>query len=264
MKKKVTYFIIAIVVVGLLFLFRRTVNSYDDSVCSGFQISYIPANADTIIDVGQLNELVKQEYQQIEGVRMDEIDMQKVNNILLSSPFVKDAKVFKDLNGTVHAEIEQRNPLLRVFGTQGKSFIVDEDGDIMPVPESFSSSIICVNGDIDFVPNGFYGCNVRNLGLSNLTDAKSLISLHVIGKALASDEHFSDLIAQIYINEDKSIELIPAIGDFIIFFGDAAGCQEKLRRLYILYTEILPYVDISIYKEVDITLENQFVFLKKV
>ncbi|RRN76677.1 cell division protein FtsQ, partial [Pseudoxanthomonas sp. SGD-10] len=56
------------------------------------------------------------------GRRMQNINLQTLEDRLTSNPFVEYANVFSDMNGVINAEIIQRTPVLRVFNQAGQSY----------------------------------------------------------------------------------------------------------------------------------------------
>jgi len=262
MNKRMKIVIGVIIFVILFVLFSKMISKSDKTVCQDFRIEILNVTEETYITSEELMSKVISEYHELKGVPMSEISLDKVKEIISSSPFVKRVKVYKSLDASIIAEVEQRDPLVRVFNKVGKAFVIDENGDIMPVPVGKSSHIICASGNINTEPDSLWGRNVQTLMPSENGLTMMLNSIFIIARALQSDVHFSALISQIYLNEMFELELIPAIGDFSILFGQAVEITEKLEKLYILYTKMLPYMDMSAYKEVDLTLKNQIVLKK--
>jgi len=263
MNKRLRIFIIVFIVCVIGFLIYRTVSSHDESVCQEFRIEITNSNNHAYIQVEDLKHMVQSQYHPLEGTNMREIELDRIREIIASNPFVSKVKVYKSLDLCITAEVEQREPLVRVFNMAGKAFMIDTKGEIMPVPESHSLNLVCAGGRIDIDPDTLIGVNVQSFGNTHNKSLSALNSVFNVAGIIASDEHFSDLISQIYVNEKYDIELIPTIGDFVIFFGQADNHEEKMQKLYIIYTRILPYRDLSIYKHIDISIKNQLIFKKK-
>ena len=85
----------------------------------------------------------------------------------------------------------------------------------------------------------------------------------MVASELSKDEVFSVLISEIHVDNKNIIELIPAIGDFVIVFGRPENFEEKLEKIQVLYAEVLPYYDMSKYEAVDVRYEKQLVLRKK-
>jgi cell division protein FtsQ len=263
MNKTLRISIIVIIVCIIAFLIYRTVNTHDESVCQGFKIEITNANKYAYVHPVELEHMVQSQYHHLEGTKMSEIELDRIREIIISNPFVSNAKVYKSLDLYITAEVEQREPLVRVFNMNGKAFMIDTSGDIMPVPVRQSLNLICAGGKIDIEPDSLKEANVHVFENSDNKSLKSLYSIFRLATILSADEHFSDLISQIYVNEEYELELIPTIGDFVIFFGQADYHEEKMQKLHIIYTRLLPYKDMSIYKNIDLSIKNQLILQKK-
>jgi cell division protein FtsQ len=78
-------------------------------------------------------------------------------------------------------------------------------------------------------------------------------------KFISDDKLWSDQIVQIYVNDNKDIELIPRIGDQKIIFGDGNLIEEKFRNLYIFYKKALPTVGWKTYSTINLKYKGQIV-----
>jgi len=262
MNKKLRFLIGIVVLIALILFFRSRINSYDSSICSEFRIEFVDCDSVSYITSEQIRDVVRVEYQSVEGAVIGDIDLEIIKDIIATNPYVSDVNVFKSLDAVITAEINLRVPLMRVFDKKGNSYMVDKKGEIMPVPEGHSFYLICVTGNVlDFNPE-FFGKRIQQLELKSSEGSEALNASWMIASVLDRDPEFQELISQINVVTGDSIELIPAIGDFIITFGKPEELQEKLEKLKILYANIIPYVDMNQYTGVDITIKNQFVFQK--
>lgn len=263
MKKLFKIILIPVVIILLIVLVKTTSSSYDESVCQGQRIVILNPTKSNLVDEKEVISLLSEKYGQMIGKQMDLIETEKIRSILLKHPYIKAAKVYKGLDANVVVEIDLRDPLVRVFTKNGYSFILDRNGDIMPLLDDKFFDIIVLSGNISCIPDSVYGKNIFSLQSQYCAGVESLISSLVIAKSLDGDEVFSKLFSQIWINSTDDIELIPLIGDFSIRFGGSENISQKLERLRILYREVVPFVDLRIYESVNISVSNQLVFRKR-
>lgn len=262
MKKRYRVLAGVIVLVAVVVFVVKMIRSSEDIICHDFRVVITTHGENEYVTADELMAKVKSEYQELAGTNISDIDFEKVRNILASDPFVRKVVVYKLPDASVKAEVEQREPLVRIFNSEGKAFMIDMNGDIMPVPPFQSLSLICASGQIHVQPEAIWGKNVKTLALSEDNAYRVLNSVYLVALGIYSDESFSDLISQLYVNSDMEIELIPAIGNFCVYFGMPDQILEKLNKLYIFYTKLFPYIDMGKYKKVDLTIENQLVLQK--
>ncbi|MEO1255195.1 MAG: hypothetical protein AAFY41_09975, partial [Bacteroidota bacterium] len=67
------------------------------------------------------------------GVEMSDLDPKVLEERVESKPFVKEAQVFRDLQGNVRVEVEQSKPIARLFIDGKSDKYIDEEGRILPV-----------------------------------------------------------------------------------------------------------------------------------
>ncbi len=263
MIKRGRIIIFVLIIIALIVFFRSRISHYDSTVCAEFKIEFVNADSLSFITPESVRSDVRSGYQAIDGSKMSDIDLNKIREVIAANPYVSSVSVFKSLDAVITAEIVLREPLMRVFDNNGNSYLVDRKGEMMPVPYNHSYFLVCLTGCVpDFSPS-LFGKEIRHLELNSNDGSEALNAAWMIASVLDADEIFSQMISQIHIIQPDSIELIPAIGDFIIQFGKPDELEEKIEKLKILYSEIIPYVDMNQYAGVDITIKNQFVFQKK-
>ena len=99
---------------------------------------------------------------------------------------------------------------------------------------------------------------------SALSNASVLDDIYELAKYLASDSLMSGLITQAYVNEEREIELYPAVGNQKIIFGDATGIEDKFEKLKTFYKEGLNSINNwNKYSTINLKYKNQVVCTKK-
>ena len=80
-----------------------------------------------------------------------------------------------------------------------------------------------------------------------------------INDFIRKDSLWDAQIAQLYVNKDHEIELIPRVGNHRILLGDADSLTAKFRNLRAFYKKALPQVGWDTYKLINIKYANQVV-----
>ena len=212
---------------------------------------YIPGDQ-YFIDKDMVNNILKVHRHQLIGRNMESINIQLLEQKLKANPFVESAKVYEDMDGIIRVEISQRQPMIRVMNQFDQDFYIDQHGVKIPVSSNFTSRVIAANGYIDEV----FSNKVDTLH----TDiAKQLFKT---ADFIAKDSLWSAQIAQLYVNKEHEIELVPRVGNNRILLGDADSLESKFHNLLVFYKQALPQVGWDRYKVINIKYANQVVGVK--
>lgn len=141
--------------------------------------------------------------------KMNDISARKIEETLKTSPFVKTAECYKTENGLVDIHLTQRMPIVRIKSINNEDYYIDDHYQVMPNTK-YTSDLIVATGHI----NKWY--------------AQNYISL--LSKALMVNELWRNQIEQINVLPDKSIELVPRVGNHIIYIGNLPENHSKTKR----------------------------------
>jgi cell division protein FtsQ len=80
---------------------------------------------------------------------------------------------------------------------------------------------------------------------------------------LRENSFWNAQIEQINVLKDNDIELIPRVGDHIIYLGKIDNFEEKLKRLMIFYKDGLNKIGWNKYKRINLEYDNQIICTNK-
>lgn len=186
------------------------------------------------------------------GRDLRDINIHKLENSLKSNPFIEFAKVYVDMDGVIHAEVRQRQPILRLINRANVQFYIDENGLKMPLSENFTANVLVANGLID---EDFSG----KVDTLNTKLAKDLFRMAQFIKA---DTLWDSQIEQLYVDVKGDIEMVPRVGNHKIILGDADSLQSKFKNLLAFYKKAMPKVGWDTYKSINLKFANQVVCSK--
>lgn len=183
------------------------------------------------------------------GRDLRDINIHKLENSLRSNPFIEFAKVYADMDGVIHVEIRQRQPLLRIINRANVQYYIDENGLKMPLSENFTANVLVANGliDEDFT------------GKVDTLNTKLAKDLYRMAQFIKADTLWDSQIEQLYVDVKGDIEMVPRVGDHKIILGDADSLQTKFRNLLIFYKKAMPKVGWDTYKSINLKYSNQVV-----
>jgi cell division protein FtsQ len=87
------------------------------------------------------------------------------------------------------------------------------------------------------------------------------------GQFLQADEFWNNQIEQIYVMRDRKgqsvVELVPRVGDQIVYLGALDDYEKKLRKLKTFYEKAVETVGWKKYARVNLEYDNQIICTKR-
>jgi cell division protein FtsQ len=141
---------------------------------------------------------------------------------------------------------------MRVMNQAGQDFYIDQNGLKIPMSSNFTAKVMAANGYIDEA----YGGKLDTLH----TDVVK--GLYKTAQFISKDSLWTAQIAQLYVNANHEIELIPRVGTNRVLLGNADSLEKKFHNLLVFYKQALPQVGWDRYKVINIKFSNQVVGVK--
>ena len=235
---------------GLIVLMSFIEVKKSEVVCKDVKV-FIPGNQ-YFIDRQEVDKILQVNNLPLIGRRMENINIHDLENKLKANPFIEFAKVYTDMDGVINVEISQRQPVLRLINRFDQDFYVDQHGLKIPLSNNFTARVLVANGYID------------ELFANQVDTLHTPIAQELFKTAnyIRKDSLWDAQIAQIYVNKDHEIELIPRVGNQRILLGDADSLDNKFHNLLVFYKKALPQVGWDTYKTINIKYANQVVGIK--
>jgi cell division protein FtsQ len=232
---------------GLVVLMSFIEIKKSEVICRDVKV-YIPGNQ-YFIDQEEVDNILQIQSHALIGRRMEAININEMENKLKANPFIESAKVYTDMDGVIKVEISQRQPILRMMNRADQDFYIDQRGLKMPLSENFTARVLVANGYID------------ELFANHVDTLHTDIAMAVFRTAdyIRKDSLWDAQIAQIYVNKDHEIELVPRVGNNRILLGDADSLATKFHNLRVFYKKALPLVGWNAYKVINVKYANQVI-----
>lgn len=201
------------------------------------------------IERSEINRLLTRNKERLVGKVLTTLHIHDIENVLKANPFIEQAKVYTDMDGSIWVQIKQREPVLRVLNAFNQDFYIDQNGLKMPISIHYTANVLASNG---FIMETF----------SNKVDTlKTKIAKDLFTTALfiEKDTLWSQQIEQIYVNTNAEFELVPRVGDHKIILGNTDSLTTKFNNLLVFYKKALPIVGWNTYKTINLKYANQIV-----
>ena len=212
--------------------------------CSNIRTNVHTKSTDVLISDNGLRQIVKDEFPELVGQRIGEVDYNEIEERLSQSNIVKRCEVYPSADGTVHVEIYQRQPIMRVFTNEGSSYYMDSEGYKIVAKPGMRCHTLIVNGHVNKMMDELDG-------------------LMSICRLIDGDPFWKSMIEQISVTKSQEYVMVPRIGNHLIDFGNAERIEQKFNDLLTLYKKGWAKDEWNAYKTVSLKYQGQIICTKR-
>jgi cell division protein FtsQ len=239
----------------VLVLLVAAINKKNQERCKGIDINIKGVGAYYFVDRQDVLAVVAPgKKNRVKGQSIKSFDLRRLEATLEKNVWVKDAELYFDNNAVLQVNIEEREPVARIFTVTGVSFYIDSSVTRLPVTDKMSVKLpVFTNYPTD------------EPAASRLGAADSLLLQQVkhLSRFIAQDSFWTAQIAQVDITAERTFDLVPVVGNHIIQFGDGENYEEKFRRLLLFYKQVLSKVGMDKYASINVQYSKQVIGTKK-
>lgn len=229
--------------------------------CKKVEINVIDQEKHKFITEEDILEIFENESMKIQGYPYDSVHTFRIEDKIRNLPQVRSAEVYSTIDGVLRIFITQKDPLVRIFNYNNDSYYIDREGWLMPCSDRYTDRVIVASGNINEPYSLRYKKNFKPVNQDK--DYSVLKDIYALAEFIEADEFWEKQIQQIYINDEKEIELIPVAGDHYIILGDINNFREKLRNLRAVYEKGFSNEGWNKYSLISLKFKNQVVCTKK-
>ena len=236
--------VIDVVIAVYLVLAVTVFNRPDEkaTVCTEVNIDIADGNSGGFLNPTEVKRLLTRQQLYPLAQPMQFVSTRKVEETLEKSPYVNDAECYKTRSGHVCIVLHQRLPVLHVMPASGERYYLDDHGEILPAA-GVTSNLIVATGSI----SRGYATRV----------------LAPLANQLRDDMFWQNQIEQLNVLGDGSLELVPRVGDHIVYLGAPTDIPEKLDRLRKFYKYGLSHAGWNRYERISVEFGNQIICKKR-
>ncbi|MDR2038890.1 MAG: hypothetical protein LBQ60_13285 [Bacteroidales bacterium] len=227
-------------------------------ICTSVNVTILDSLRSHFVTVHDVVQMIEQSAKKVKGKPLDSINTLKLEHQLVQHAPVQRAEVYKTIDGTLHVNIVQRKPVLRVINRFGESYYLDEEGQALKHSNRYSAHVLVANGYINQRAPGKETFNVWKM---ESEQGKRILIRELFELALWISDHsfWNAQIQQVYVNADGDFELIPRVGSHIIVFGRFDKADEKFSKLESLYRNGLNVKGWNTYDVINLKYDGQIV-----
>lgn len=256
--KSITIALIDVLLAVYLILAVTSWNKPEENVavCNEVKINISDVNNAGFLSAEEVKDILNKVKLYPLNKSMNAINPRRIEETLRTGPFVQTAQCYKTTSGIVFINITQRMPIIRIKSDNGDDYYLDDNGGILP-NSKYISDLIIATGSINRIFAQYY--------------------LSSLAKEINASPFWLNQIEQIHVLPDRGIELVPRVGNQIIFLGylpygkyksaRERGIREfvskKLDRLSKFYKYGMSKVGWNLYSYINLEFDNQIVCKKQ-
>ncbi len=190
-----------------------------------------------------VEDLISQQGIKVDNQTIASINVDEIEKIVQSNPWIKEAQVFVDNKGTLNIEVAQRLPVARIFASDGTSFYIDTAGFEMPLSQNYAYSVPVFT---NYVKQANDSINEHN--------KRSMVYLSSIIK---DDSFWNAQITQVDMEGLNNFNFYTTLGRQKIKFGDTSAALAKLDNLMAFYKDVSNKIGWDRYNVLDVRFKGQ-------
>ena len=176
------------------------------------------------------------------GDPISQVNVRRIEDALRQNPLVEHAECYKTCTGRVNITLTQRLPVIRIKAANGDDYYVDHLGAIMPATQ-YTSDLVVATGQI--------------------TRPYAQKILMRVGNLIINDRFWRSQIEQFNVLQDGTMEMVPRVGNHIVFLGRPVNLSRKFERLEKFYKYGLSQAGWNKYSYISLEFDNQIICKKK-
>ncbi len=242
--KKTIVILLDIAIAVYLLLAITVFNRPEDkaTVCTEVNIHIADEQTHGLLTPAEVKRLLEKERKYPLAQPMQFVSTRQMEEVLQKNPYVDAVECYKTQNGHVSINLTQRQPVLHVLTNSGEQYYVDERGDILP-HSRLGGNLLVATGNFS-----------RNYAQKRLAP---------VAMQIQADIFWQHQTEQLNVLSDGSLELVPRVGDHIVYLGAPSEVPKKLERLRKFYKYGLSHTGWDRYERISVEFDNQIICKKR-
>jgi len=239
-----------IVLVGVVFGSIGLVEKqYGNRVCASINVEIDNQFENYFINESDVIDLItKGGENRIVGEPFDDLNLKEIENELMQTKFIRNAEVYKDLEGTLVISINQSRPIARLMSNKMNDRYISSKGEVLPLSKRYTARVVLIDGP--------FADNAKIYDLNETEGGKQLMELL---QFIEGNSFWKAQIAQMNIDRKGNIKMFTQVSKQVIEFGKPVDIEEKFKKLKIFYKDILPAKGWNSYNRVSVKFKDQIV-----
>ncbi|MGQ0738955.1 MAG: cell division protein FtsQ/DivIB [Bacteroidota bacterium] len=232
---------------GMLTLLLAAITNKKNGECSEYVITLKGPENNFFINEKDVEELLMNaNVGLIRGQAVASFNLNELERMLEKNTWISKAELYFDNKDVLHVTVTEKEPVARIFTTEGNSFYIDQAGKKMPLSEKLSARVPVFTG-------------FPEKKALSAKDSALLTEVRLTAQYIISNPFWMSQVAQIDITAERKFEMVPVVGNHLVKLGDGENIPAKFNRLMIFYRLVLSKTGFDKYKLIDVQYKGQVV-----
>ena len=184
-------------------------------------------------------------------------NMLEIQQKLNDNPWIESNTSYIDLDGHLNVSFKEYKPQLRVFGKDGRSVYLTDEGTVIPSSSIYTPYVLIASGNFDIQKDSV----AHQLNDSIQQDINLINALYWF-KAINANSFIKNCTGQLYCNPKNEFELTVRGIEAKVIVGDTCFAANKLKRLEIFMKQRINSQETKTFKSINLNFKNQIVCTK--
>ena len=230
---------------GMFTLLLAAISKKNKGECKDYYIIIKGAQNNFFIDKMDVEQLLMTSTKiNIKGRPVSSFNLHELELMLEHNIWIDDAELYFDSRDILHVTVSEKEPVARIFTTEGNSFYIDYLGRKLPLSDKLSARVPVFTGFPD-------------KKIMSSKDSLLLNDIKVTASFIVNDPFWMSQVAQIDITPERKFEMFPVIGNHLVKLGDGENIAQKFRRLMLFYKQVLSNTGFDKYKVINVQYKGQ-------
>jgi cell division protein FtsQ len=239
MKKILTYLFSLLLIGALAFLYSFSSAKNSAKKIKNIVIEFVEVE-NSFLTQQMVNKLLIQNNRKVTNQPKSILDLQGLEQRMLSNPYIESATVFYTIDGVLKTIVKQRTPVARI-NTDNSSYYVDKQGVKVPLSANYSARVILITGGVN---------------KDNLKEITAFLNV------ILADDFLKKEIIGVHITQKEEFILSVRSGQYKIELGSLEKMDIKFKKLKAFYNKAFVDKTIDQYKTINLKYHNQVVCAK--
>ncbi|MBR3454543.1 MAG: cell division protein FtsQ [Bacteroidaceae bacterium] len=244
--KKIFFILLFFAVLGYVIYAMTNMSSYDPEEKCTDVVLVVEDNPNAgFIDKKGVEALLKEKNLFPMGEKMVDIDTRTIEQTVGQNPFIENVECYKTPDCKLCLHVVQRTPVMFIMPDNAESYFVDAKGSI--------------------IPGVSYPVNMP-VATGNISKEYAAKQLAEFACYLRDNSFWNKQVEQVNVivdrNNKRVVEIVPRVGNHIVYMGSIKDYQKKLKRLRTFYEKAMKEVGWNKYKRINLEFDNQIICTK--
>jgi cell division protein FtsQ len=224
------------------------------SACEGLKVVVRDSSDYHFVTSREIKRLVNNGKAKYAGVPLKDVPLGEIESMIAEIPELRITEAYHTVDGFLHIDVDQRNPVVRLSTISGVEYYIDEEKYIIRKRGLNPPRVHIAHAGFDIKAGEQLGYMI-----GEDFESKALNDLYELVQYIRGDQLLSALVDQIEIDRRGEINLITRTTGHKVIFGDISDKEMKFRTLEEFYKQVPEEAGWNRYKSISLKFSGQVV-----